>query len=468
MTQRILPAVLSLVLAAASGCSSPPPPACTLGTSTGCAAGEWCEVVAGNTQGTCFTQLHVRGHVIDAIDAHGIAAARVLALDVNGAAVSSVVVSGADGSYDLPVPAARDAAGVPSSAAITLRVSASGYQTFAVAPRSALPIDLSSAVVMDMHPTVTSSATDVALIPHAGSGITISGDIVGDDGAGVLVVAEQGGTAVATTLSDLDGSFVLFDVPAGMVHVSGFRAGLRITPVDVVAAAPGVDAVMLVVEAGALGTVTGSLNIVSAPGASSTTSVILVVESTFVMNAARGEAPPGLRAGDVANAFTIDHVPPGRYVVLASFENDGLVRDPDAAIGGTTIQHVEVPATGGPVAIAESFKVTGALVVMSPGGSMLETVTTASPTLVWADDSSEDGYEVRVFDAFGNQVLEDLAVPNVSGSGSVTYHWTPATALTPGMIYQFRATSWRTGHGGVARTYISATEDLRGVFEYRP
>jgi hypothetical protein len=36
------------------------------------------------------------------------------------------------------------------------------------------------------------------------------------------------------------------------------------------------------------------------------------------------------------------------------------------------------------------------------------------------------------------------------------------------MIYQFRATSWRTGHGGAARTYISATEDLRGVFEYRP
>jgi hypothetical protein len=33
------------------------------------------------------------------------------------------------------------------------------------------------------------------------------------------------------------------------------------------------------------------------------------------------------------------------------------------------------------------------------------------------------------------------------------------------MIYQFRATSWRSRTGG-GRTYISATEDLRGVFLY--
>ena len=34
--------------------------------------------------------------------------------------------------------------------------------------------------------------------------------------------------------------------------------------------------------------------------------------------------------------------------------------------------------------------------------------------------------------------------------------------FTPGQYYQFRAYSWRTKGGG--KTYISATEDLKGVF----
>jgi hypothetical protein len=437
-----------------------------LGTNVGCQTGELCETKAGSTTGVCYAQLEIHGRVLDASDHSPIEGARVLALDANGAAISRVVLSAADGTYTLPVSAARDANGAPTSANVTLHASASGYQTFATAPRTALPIDLASATTVAGHPTIMTSATDIALVPHTGSGITLSGSVMGADAGGVLVVAEQGTAAVATAISDLDGSFALYDVPAGMTHVAGFRSGLRITPVDVTAQAPGVDGIVLAVETGGLGTVTGSVNIVNAPGAS-TTSVILVVESTFVETAARGEAPAGLRAGDVSNAFTIPNVPPGRYVVLAAFENDGLVRDPDMAIAGTAIQHIEVPAAGGQVPLAESFKVTGALDVVGPGADGVEVISTAMPTLEWADDSSEDGYEVRVYDAFGNMVFEDTNIASVSGGGSVRYPWTSAS-LTPGMIYQFRATSWRTGHTGTARTYISATEDLRGVFEYQP
>jgi hypothetical protein len=35
-------------------------------------------------------------------------------------------------------------------------------------------------------------------------------------------------------------------------------------------------------------------------------------------------------------------VPDGKYVALAAFENDGLVRDPDTSIGGTQIVHLTV------------------------------------------------------------------------------------------------------------------------------
>src|SRR5207247_2420213 len=96
-------------------------------------------------------------------------------------------------------------------------------------------------------------------------------------------------------------------------------------------------------------TVSGDVNIVN-PGAGTATSVILVVESTFDDALARGDTPPGLRAPappaapNVTGAFSIDGVPDGRYVVLAGFENDNLVRDPDTSIGGTQIVHQQVSA----------------------------------------------------------------------------------------------------------------------------
>ena len=188
--------------------------------------------------------------------------------------------------------------------------------------------------------------------------------------------------------------------------------------------------------------------------------MILVVASTFEPNAARGRAPAGLRAGDVSGAFTIEGVPPGRYVALAAFENDGLVRDPDTNIGGTDLVYVDVPEAGGRVSLPESFKVTGALTTISPGAETLEIVG-ATPTFTWADDSSEDGYDLRVFDAFGALTYEALGLPRVTGSSSVT-HTYAGPALVPGMIYQFRVLSWRERGG---RTPISATEDLRGVFQ---
>jgi hypothetical protein len=458
--------VAALVLFGAAGCNNnTQSAACTVGTATGCMAGQTCERVG--TSSACFAPLLVKGRILDALDMHPIAGARVLALDANGAAVSTVVTSGMDGTYTLPVPAERTSSGTPVMAAITLRVDAASYQTFPTAPRTALPIDLSTAATVDGAPVVMSSATDVLLLPRSGgSGITLAGNVVGQSPGGVLVVAEQGGHAVASAISDTAGSFELFDVPAGMTHVAGYRAGLRITPLDVTAAAPGTDGLVLDAQTGGLGTVTGSINIVNAPGASST-SVILVVESTFVASAARGEAPAGLRAGNVTSMFSIPDVPPGAYVVLAAFENDGLVRDPDTSIAGTAIQHITVPDGGGPVDIAQSFKVTGALAVVSPGASTVDVVTTAMPVLSWADDSSEDGYELRVFDAFGNMVFENTMIPSHTGAGSVDYTY-DGPALTSGMLYQFRVVSWRTGHGGAPRTYISATEDLRGVFVYKP
>jgi hypothetical protein len=291
----------------------------------------------------------------------------------------------------------------------------------------------------------------------------IEGRIDADEPGGVLVIAEQGGAAVATAVSDVEGNFVVFDVPAGSTQLGGYRADIRIDPITVDVAAPATTGVVLTGVTDGLATVTGMVSIVNGGGAGST-SVILVVESTFVENTARGEAPAGLRAADVSGGFTIEGVAPGRYVVLAAFENDGLVRDPDTSIGGTSIVHIEVMAGQTNVDLPESFKVTGALEVVSPGADTIEVVTDAAPTFTWVDDSSEDGYELEVYDAFG-QLVHMADVPRVTGAGNVTYTWTGAT-LEPGSIYQFRATSFHDETAG--RVFISRTEDLRGVFQFQP
>jgi hypothetical protein len=237
--------------------------------------------------------------------------------------------------------------------------------------------------------------------------------------------------------------------PKAGVAVSG---GARTEPVDLVASTEG------------LATVSGSVNIVN-PGAGSATSIVLVVESTFNDTLKRGEVPPGLRAPktgapSITNAFSIEGVPAGKYAVLAAFENDFLVRDPDTNISGTAIQHITV--AGAPVTLADSFKITGSLDIVSPGAGDVPDVVTAMPTFVWKDDSSEDLYSIEVFDTRGTLVWMKPDVPKVTGGNvSIAYGGTPLGAG----FYWFRATSFHVKPGGTSA--ISQTEDLRGVFEVK-
>src|SRR5262249_4127824 len=85
-------------------------PACSLDKQTGCPAGDVCEAVV-NQQPACFAPVSFAGKVYDAQSKAAIAGAHVVARDANGAAISSVAISGADGSYTLRVPAERDATG---------------------------------------------------------------------------------------------------------------------------------------------------------------------------------------------------------------------------------------------------------------------------------------------------------------------------------------------------------------------
>jgi hypothetical protein len=432
-------------------------PKCDHTAQTGCEDGQVCERVTGEAETTgCFAPVMIEGRVVRTDDpTQGIEGARVVARDENGAAVSlSSATSSADGSYSLRVPATRTEDGTPTVPELLLRADAAGFATFPSGLRVALPVNVSTVSKAGEAYRVENDSTLIGLDAlEAGDFGRISGHVLADNAAGTLVVADA-----ASGIADADGSYVIFNVPAGTREVRGFAAGLSLESAQAtVKAGAETEGIDLAVSGAGLGTVNGDLSFVNA--SANSTSVVLVVESTFNAALARGEVPPGLRAFPVTGKYSFADVPAGDYIVLAAFENDELVRDPDESIGGTELQHVTVASAAVDV---PGFKITGALDVVGPGADAPELVT-ADIAFEWADDSSEDGYELTVLDTFGVEVWKDTEVPRVTGSATVTHAYGGDT-LVPG-YYQFRAVSWREEKGAAGgRTYISATEDLKGVF----
>ncbi|NUO50198.1 MAG: hypothetical protein HOV80_15195 [Polyangiaceae bacterium] len=425
---------------------------CETDTEVGCVSGQVCEEVEGGDP-ACFDPVVVDGRVFDLVTTQGVADARVVARDENQAAVSPIAKTDVNGAYRLTVPSKRDAKGNPVSRLVTLRADASGYQSFPTPPRVALPVDVKDAAG-EKERILKTPTTDIGLVALADtSGLgTVSGTVETEVPMGTLVVI-----AGATGVADRDGTFVVFNVPAGSQTAGGYKQGINLSTAPATVTAGQETIGIVLSETGeATATVSGSVQIVNASGGMST-SVILVLEDTFDPTLIRGETPPGLRAGNVSGAFSISGVPDGKYAVLAAFENDGLVRDPDTSIGGTEVVHITV--AGSSVTAGEGFKVTGALAVVSPGANDVEKVS-GTPTFVWEDDSSEDEYHVTVYDALGTLVWETTGNfdPGGSSPAEVTYG---GPALTSGMIYQFRATSIKDG------TPISSTEDLKGVFVFQ-
>jgi len=392
-------------------------------------------------------------------------------VDKTGAAATDVAITDTEGMYELQVPVEREPDGTLYDGTYTLRISAPDYLPYPHGIRPAIPIDATQASYLEEGRWILQNAlTEIALIAlpaeKQGQG-SISGSIVVNSGdtspGGVLVVVEGDPEESLFSFSDKSGTYTVFNVPEGSWEVHGYKAFLQLDPVTLTLttgeAKTGVD---LISNSNSYGTITGSLNIVNAPGGSAT-SVVLVPESTFNETFVKGEVPPGLRAPappespSITDSFTIEGVPDGQYVVLAAFENDLLVRDPDPSIAGTQILHIQVPdGSSYEIDISSSFKVTEALVIVSPGAIEPELVT-GNPTFIWKDDSSETRYSIVLYNAFGDEIWRDDNLPRVTGSENVTVNY-GGDPLQPGMYYQFRATSWKDNGP------ISQTEDLLGVF----
>jgi len=425
----------------------------------GCDDGQACEAAQGGGDPICATELVVLGRVFDLNSNAGIAGATVVALDANGSAVSYIAVTDSAGNYELQVPTPRNADGSPSTSyEITLRADSSGYVTFPSGIRQALPFSTANPTMRNNRYEIQLPLTDIGLLPLPPGGPatgTIHGNVQGNDNhASVLVVAEVGAKGY-TAMAGRDGNYTIFNVPVGTATVAAYAVGYNYERgMSDVIAGESVEVNLDLIDDRA-SVVSGSVNIVNRQ-AGEATSVIFVLESTFDTTLLRGVSPPGLRAPEpgmppnIENTFSVAGVPAGRYVILAAFENDSLVRD-ESDIGGTAIVHQEIVA-GQDVAVADAFKVTGAVDLVRPGANGIEMIT-GVPTFEWVDDSSEDRYAVTVFDAYGNIIWETGTPKSI-----VTLPYA-GPALSSGMYYQYRVSSIKD-----PSTVISKSEDLKGVF----
>lgn len=429
-----------------------------------CAPGLACEATESG-EDRCHTALYVQGQVFDSASLDAIEGAQIIAFNEEGSALSDVSVSDAAGTYRLQIPALRDAEGAPVQQFFTLRGSAADFQTFPGGLRTALPIDATTAVAdaEDGGLVIDTAQTDVALLqlPEDEQGFSsISGRVDIDGGlGGVLVVAESDPDTGISGVSARDGAFTIFNVPPGEYQLRGYIAGTQVEPEPVTMADAAVEDVVLTESADGLKDVSGQIQIVAASGGLQS-SVVFVVASTFDETSVRGEVPAGLRAPrsgapTIDGAWTIEGVPAGDYYVLAGFENDELVRDPDEGIAGTELVRTTIEAGEGSFEVTPSFKVTAALDTVSPGAEGPEGLS-EPPTLTWGPASNAQSYNVVVFNAYGDIVWEANDIPPAGGSANLSVAYDGP--FEDGMYYQFRATAYR------ADSAIATTEDLRGVF----
>ena len=437
---------------------------CAVTGQPSCAAPLVCEAVEGKTTGVCYPPVTLVGKVFDLSTSTGVAGADVILTDEGGAPAGAQLKTGSDGTFTLRVPSTRsDEKGTFIARRVLLRAQAKNYLPFPSAVRIALPIDTAAATrSKDSDPFVLESAgTSVGLAPVSASAQnlpSITGKVeVAAAGESVFLALENA-TLGRTALSSSDGTFAFFNVPAGDFVISAFRRNQNYTPAPVNVASADVTGVTVKKSSTPAATLSGSVQLVAGANGNGT-SVVLGIASTYIDTLGRADTVPGLRApepGTVPNItgnWSITGIPDGKYVVLAAFENDGNVRDPDPGISGTQLQRITV--AGGAItqgSTSPQFKVTGAVDLVSPGKNGVEE-TTATPTFTWSSYSNADAYQLTVFDALGQQVWSKTVLDKATVS---TVYAGPA--LKAGFTYQWRLTAIRR----LAPT--STTEELRGLF----
>lgn len=394
------------------------------------------------TQANSDPVIKIKGALVTVIDGDTGDIVNVLTTDSNGAA-----------SVTLPI------------GQVLVKVSAQGYEPSPSPLGSPLPFTIAGdqTTTADIQLNVLSGAETLG---------SISGKVL-NSSTGVsnaLVVAKDSGGTWYSTATAPNGSYILFNIPAGSFTVTALRAGFNFpeAPATVTAGSPTPN-IDIVASGTATGTISGMVSFLAAPNS--------VVDVTLI-HPGTGEVIPGLSTfiDAITRTYTLNNVPEGTFVAIASLKTDGYVLDPDsvAKFGEpkvTVLGGVAYPFVNGvqsSTAGSLNFDVTGAVTLTQPVDNPV--MTSGAVTFKWNAYPSTKNYILEVTDENGNVVwggnapgANDYTVG--AATTQVTY---PATAPTLNGTYRLRIYASVTSPTTPFYTLISSTEDLEGVFTVTP
>lgn len=364
----------------------------------------------------------VSGTVTNASTSAVIPNTRVLIFDANtNAPAANSIFTGSNGSYSFDI--------APSS--YYIKLSKLGYENLPPANTIAVPftVVLQQTVKMDfqMNPVTTT-----------GLG-TISGQVTksSNPAAGVLVVA-SGTSAGYSSITDKDGNFWIYNVPAGTYTAHAWESGYNSSFANINLPSSGNSQNnILTLTSGASGSVTGSITFLA------TTNIEVDVS---LVNPQTKETIPGLTTITSGGNYTISNVPTGTYIARASYSNDGKVVDPD-----WILKNGEPTITVGTSAMTMNFSVTGAVTLTSPTNAAASTlpyaINTTTPTFSWSAYSSTDDYVIEMSDVNGNVIwggfsssgtIKNITIPKTTTSITYNNDGKATKALQIGQIYRWR------------------------------
>ena len=435
---------------------------CDDSSATPCGDNYLCEEVDGDDLKACFPPVSVAGQVFNllATSLEPIENAEVVGM-MNGSGLSTEkVLTDASGNYRLIFSIKRDRKGLPFTEDILkLSVAAEGYEQYPDIMRPSMPITFENVNCTVLFCNVSSGFSSVGLYPvdDLVPVYNIEG-LVSDKSKGVLVIAECDSPPCRYAYTDENGNFRIMNVPAGIYDIKAYAVNLNYSSPEVTVVDADITGVTVDPLATDVSTLSGSVNIVNAPG-DLKTSVVLMPSATFIESFAKGLMVPGLRAPDtgvepdISGNYTISGIPDGEYYVLAAFENDYLVRDPDPNIAGTQIQKVSLPdPVEGYNLTIQNFKVTEAIEIFYPGAEAPEMIS-GNPDFSWKRDASATRYVVTVYNAQGIVIWEKEVPKTETETIVLTYDGPELRGF-----YQWIVVSYKVDNP------ISTSEDLRGVF----
>ncbi|MDH5366607.1 MAG: carboxypeptidase-like regulatory domain-containing protein [Cyclobacteriaceae bacterium] len=392
------------------------------------------------------------GTIIDAISGSALADVLVVVFDANtNSPIGASVSSGTDGAYSVEL----------DSGTYFVKASKQGYEKSppaAVAPIS-FNITLGVTTTKDIE-MFESTVIDGGWI----SGKVMAGDVAV---AGALVVADNAGVGYST-ISDEAGNYAIFNVPAATYAVNAWLAGYNSTEVSAsVTAATESTGTDIVMTEGAGGSVTGSISFL----ATGNLEVDVALTHPFT-----GETIPGLDTVTSNYVYKLTNVPDGTYLARASYNNDGIVMDPDWIVKNG---EPRVTVNGGEV--GRPFSVTNAVSVVVPTNEATSVepvvVTTTTPTFEWTPYSATSDYVIEVMDANGKLIWggftaeyasKNVVIPGSSTSiafGDTSVGNAPIEDLVSGKTYRWRIfASKNNQQSATGWELISVSEDQRGLF----